>query len=309
MECAYLRVKKKKLLFFFISIIYDLHLFSQGIVLSPHRSVYVEVELGTKTAAVKYGEPLYVENKGLVPLRILVDVKKTSDFKRKPLFGYSEIPDVNFIKPFEFEVPPNSKRPIPLNFNIPDNDEYYNRKWEALLIVRGASGNIGIELMGQVFVETKGKVVNKNFNEAKYKEEFFLTPATLIFDSFKDEKSLYIHNTSTSPLTFLIVSESPPMAVVEMFIPLSVGYERLEDEEWVEPIIYGEEKIRRIKKGKEIQPQKKITLQPGEIKEMKVRINIPSKKEFKGKKFESYIFVRSPLYDKTKFVRLRIDKN
>lgn len=61
----------------------------------------------------------------------------------------------------KIEIPSNSKRAIPLYFNIPDNPEYYNRKWEASLVVMEVSGNIGIEFVGQIFIETKGICRNK----------------------------------------------------------------------------------------------------------------------------------------------------
>ena len=289
-------------------VLISVSVFSQGFILSPHRDVFVDVDIGTPVASPKYGGVIKIKNKSPYDMEYVIKIRKPSDYKRKPMFGYVDIPNPDFVKvPEKFDVKANSERIIPFKFNIPDDIKYYNRKWEAEIIVTGIKGNIGIELMGQLFIETKGKEIKESV-EKNNLDKWWLCPSIIEFDKYKDEKSVYIHNTSSQTLTFLIVSESPPMAVVELFIPLSNGYERLEDEEWVEPIISGEEKIRRIKRGREIQPQKKIVLKPGEVREMKVKIDVPDKKEFKGKKFESYIFVRSPFYDDTRFVRLRVEK-
>lgn len=281
---------------------------AQGFLLNPERTLFTEVPIGKKVESSSYGINFKIKNRNPAKSVFTFEIKKAKDLERKLMFGYSEIPDVNFvITPKKLEVPANGEAEIPLSFNIPQNDSFYNRKWNAELIVREGQGNIGLEIAADLFIETKGERIEGKIAFTKGdSEEYFFAPATLNFEGFKGEKTALIHNITNEPLTLLLVSESPPEQVVTMFIPLSVGYDRLPDEEWVEPIISGEEKIRRIKHGKEISPQKKITIPPGETAEVRIKIDIPKKKETENKKFESYIFARSPKFDKTRFLRLRI---
>jgi len=278
---------------------------SAGFVLGPHRTVFCNIPVGRKVPADEFGSSLNIMNQTSAPQTYLVEIKKPSQVKRELLFGYEEIPDVKFVIPErEMVVEANSAKPVRLWSNIPDKERYYNRKWEAEIVVREKTTGFGVELEGQLWIETEAKPAVAD-PQARLGEDFLLAPAILDLKGSRDAARVKLYNLSKSALTFLIVSASPPEGAREMFIPYSAGFERLADQEWITPSIKGEEQIKRIKQGREIAPQKRIRIEPGAYKTINVEMNVPPKKEYGGKR-ESFIFVRCPELNRSKFVRIRI---
>jgi hypothetical protein len=277
-----------------------------GFVLGPHRTVFTGVTVGHKVQAGKFGASFRIINDSPDAQTYTATIRKPSQAGRALLFGYEEIPDPTFIVPEQdITVAANSTQDIALWMNIPAEEKYYNRKWEAEIEVTQKGGSMGIQLEGQLWLETEAKAETGSLGTSAG-GGFVLAPAILDFKGFKGKASAEIYNLSKTPLTFLIVSKSTPEKLKDMFIPYSAGYDRLEDSEWVTPSVKGEDKVKRISNGVEIAPQKKITLKPGEHKTINIELNAPMKKEYAGKK-ESFIFVRCPELDVTRFIRIRFN--
>ena len=274
-------------------------------ILGPHRTVLCGVPVGRKVAADRFGASLVITNQTASPQTYTVEVRKPADIKRELMFGYEGLPETKFVAAErEVVVGANSSKAIRLTADIPAGESYYNRKWEAEVVVREKTSGFGIELQGQLWIETEAKPALDD-SKAIAGEGFILAPATLELKALKKNAQVRLYNLSKQTLTFLIVSASPPEAVKEEFIPYSKGYERLSDQEWVTPSVDGEEQIKRIKQGREIAPQKRIRIEPGAYKTIRVDVNVPDKASASRK--ESFLFVRCPELNTSQFVRIRID--
>ncbi len=248
---------------------------------------------------------LKIYNDDDVPRSFTIQIKKPSEVPGTQLmFGYSPIPKPEYIvHSGRVELGPRSAGLVKLSALVPDVEANYNRKWDAVVVVRQGLEGLGLSLAGHVWLETLGKSV---IGPLPKEWNCVLSPATLEFRGNSGEAAVKLHNVSSSALTFLIVSESPPDELRGQFIYNTPGYERLPEEEWVEPIVQGEKPIVRIHQGREVSPMKKVTVAGGKSVDIKVRLKAPVQSAAKGKKWESYIFARCVEMDETRFVRVRI---
>ena len=114
---------------------------SSGLEVDPGEFNIRDVPLGKELAVSELGEDnmkLSIKNKSgsdyIYTIDIFPTLKTVTNLKK----GYTDIPDTSWIWPEKEEVlvPGNSAKEVELYLNIPDQEEYYNQKYQAVIEVK-----------------------------------------------------------------------------------------------------------------------------------------------------------------------------
>jgi len=129
------------LLIFFFFLLFVSEAQATGLEVDPGEFNIRNVPLGKKVAVSELGGEgmkLRIKNKSpavyTYTINILPTLKTVTNLKK----GYTDIPDTSWIWPEKKEVlvPGNSVKEVELYLNIPDKEEYYNQKYQAVIEVK-----------------------------------------------------------------------------------------------------------------------------------------------------------------------------
>lgn len=112
-----------------------------GLMVDPSQIYVKEVPLGSRVSVSALAEkPLYLEikNTGNMSCDYQISVLYTAQTSSSLGIGYSDIPDTGWIIPeySEVSIAANSAKKIELYLEIPENKEYYNKNYQAIIEVK-----------------------------------------------------------------------------------------------------------------------------------------------------------------------------
>jgi len=212
--------------------------------------------------------------------------------KDESLQGYNPMPDLGW---FYFEktsviVPSEEQGKSRIYINIPDEEKFYNQAWALSCLVEyvGQKGLFQEAILTIYMVETKPK---SDITERPH-GTLGVSPSIVKIkenNGKKKQASFTVYNNTSEKRVIRIKSFVPDSEIQTLKINVSPGFEWAEKLSWIKPKV------------------KKITVPPGETKEIGLKIKVP-KKAHRGKKgVEELIFIESDKGDK-KFVRICVEE-
>ena len=124
-----------------ISLLLPSSAWSTGLEVDPGEFNIIDVSLGREVAVSELGTDkmkLSIRNKSGSDYTYTIDIFPTLKTVTNLKQGYTDIPDTSWIWPEKKEVlvPGNSVEEVELYLNIPDKEEYYNQKYQAVIEVK-----------------------------------------------------------------------------------------------------------------------------------------------------------------------------
>lgn len=112
-----------------------------GLEVDPGEIVIKDIPLGEVVKVSELGGEkmkLRIENKGGSAYTYTIDILPTSDTTSKLKEGYRDIPDISWIWPEnkEVRIAGKSSKEVELYLKIPKTEEYYNKKYQAIIEVK-----------------------------------------------------------------------------------------------------------------------------------------------------------------------------
>jgi hypothetical protein len=282
-------------------------IWGRGVGIQPHIQLIENVPLGQKISLKQMSEINFcIKNNSDLPHTFILSVKQP----KQTFQGYKAIPDTSWVW-FEkntITLKPHQKKEIPLYFKIPKKEEYYNRHWEAGIVVstkqkKGELFGLIMETRYQIETESKSDIKIKDLNKDLL-DTLVLSSSVLEFSNLilgtTVQAQVKLYNNTSKEHFYRVKTISPWRIPQGEFIPHSQGFEWLHQDryhKWAKCFAQGkclEETLSELKiKGKESQT---ITL----------KIYLPKTKEFIDKKLECLIFVHSIDEGNDTFSRIKI---
>jgi len=124
-----------------IALLFPIASYAAGFEVDPVRIIVENCPLGEKVSvSALAGEEmiLKIQNKEPVSYTYTINVLRSSQSNTPVGGGYSDIPDTFWIIPEdkEVQIPGNSTKKVKLYLNIPKKQEYYNKKYQAVIGVK-----------------------------------------------------------------------------------------------------------------------------------------------------------------------------
>ena len=129
------------LLIFVISLLSVSKVQAIGLEVDPGKINIQNVPLGKKIAVSELGGKemkLRIKNKSKATYTYTINILHTFETKAELIKGYIDIPDTSWIMPENKEVmvPAKSTKVVELYLNIPKLEQYYNKKYQAIIEVK-----------------------------------------------------------------------------------------------------------------------------------------------------------------------------
>jgi hypothetical protein len=289
-----------------------------GLEVDPGQMLIDKVVPGEKCyASDMTGIGVIIKNTGTASGKYSLKIVPPSQAELVCFQGYTDIPDARWFwfedkkggnRIGEVEIAGEESRKVELCFQIPREKKYYNRHWEAALVIQGESGGaFNLSVVPKYQIETMS---SSKFFPGKAPEGNYLEPTVFEFKDVKPAQeykgTLYFHNNTGEKQMYKLTALSPPEQVAGMFIPRSSKYERIPTATWIVPICRGEKQYPRTKQGKPITSLKKIELESGESRKIELTVVVPDKDWQPKKKWEAFIFVISES-NEICFTRIKLD--
>jgi len=201
--------------------------------------------------------------------------------------GYLAMPDARWcwFEPNEITLDAHAKGYGRVYIEVPDEDRYYNQNWIVNLNVSGKPGPMGIALA----VTIRAQVETKSNADAQGRPDGVIAfkPSTVRFNSSTLENKVAIYNNDTKKHTYKITP--------------------LFKEKGTEPIRYLTTSYEEAPGVNRLVPNKgSVKIKPGGRAELGIKLNMPNKPAYAGKKWEE-LFLVAPEEGEAGFIRARIE--
>ena len=206
--------------------------------------------------------------------------------------GYLEIPDSNWcwFEKDEIKIGPREVGYGNLFIKIPEGEEYYNQHWVATLAImqkRGKGIGLGLRINVRVQIETESK------DDVKGKPAGIIAfkPSTLRFEDVSpggaQKGSVTIYNNDNKTHVYKITSLLHSLKEGKQKTYLTKSYQMMPDPKWI------------------ILDKDSLLIKPQSSCVLSLKLNIPDKPEYHGKKWEE-LFLVEPEEGLPGFIRVRI---
>lgn len=277
-----------KIWFLILAIFFILSFFefacAEGIRVSPGAFCIKNVNIGKN---LNLGIDLIITNGADEEQEFVIKTLKPSEVKKNWIKGYTEIPDPNwfYYEKDTISIPANSTGKTRMYLNIPDEEKYYNQCWMvyALVTTKTAQGSMfKMAIKPNYSIETVSKA---DISERPH-GILGLVPGILTIEN--RQKALFkIYNNDTVKHEYVVGSYIPKQSFSKQSITLSSGYEWVKNTNWV------------------TLSHTKVLINPGEIKEVEVKVEVPEKERALDPGWESIIMVEQD-QGLPRFVRILI---
>ena len=203
--------------------------------------------------------------------------------------GYLKIPDHTWIwfNPRDIVVPANEDRYGYVNLKIPDEEKYYNQNLMAVLRVEAKTGAGGVALA----IEVRAQIETKSKADVKEKPDGIIAtgPSTLIFENVSpgvtQEGKVTVYNNDNKTHTYKLTSLFHKKGTKPNTY-LTHSYQVMPDPKWI-----------TLSKDR-------LTIMPNNSSNLFLKLKIPDKPEYHGKKWEE-IFLVEPEEGLPGFIRVQ----
>ncbi|MFH1799031.1 MAG: hypothetical protein ABH844_06850 [Candidatus Omnitrophota bacterium] len=130
----------------FSCLFFSPRVYSMGLSVDPGEIILRGVPLGKKISAAEFaGEKtkLLIENKSSEDFTYEIDILSTTAANAPLKQGYKDIPDTSWIIPEvkEVYIPAKSTKTVDVYLSIPENEQYENQNFQAIINVKSKKNN------------------------------------------------------------------------------------------------------------------------------------------------------------------------
>jgi len=263
---------------------------SAGLKVSPGAFCLQNAKIGEK---LDLGIDTVITNKNDEEKVFVIKTLKPSEVTEEWLRGYSEIPDASWLyfDKNEIKIGPGKEANVGMNLKVPDRAEYYNQHWVVYAEVTTKAGEkemFKAAVRPIYMIETQAK--------ADIKEKPYgilgLVPSTVkaavVAPGTEKKESFSIYNNDKVKHIYTLASYIPGLLSANLDINVTVGYEWIKKESWVSPV------------------ERTVELEPGEEKEVTLKVLIPNGSKCGDEGWEAIVMVK-PDKGLEGFVRVLIE--
>lgn len=263
---------------------------AEGIMVSPGAFTMQNAEVGKD---LDLGVDLAIKNSSTEEKLFVVRTIKPSEAKKEWLKGYSEIPETSwFYFPEEkIKIKANETGKLRMHLRIPDEDKYLNQRWMVFVEVTteaetGMTFKLSLKPGYMIETESMSDIKEKPYGILGIVPGTVKAENVVAGESKKVNFRLY--NNDSVAHDYDISPYIPKASSLKQDISGSAGYEWIKDAGWVRPA------------------KTHIKLEPGEVKEVALDIQIPEGSKHSDQGWESIVFVK-PDKGLAGFVRVLIE--
>ncbi|MBU0899809.1 hypothetical protein KKB54_03220 [bacterium] len=262
---------------------------AKGLGVSPGNLLIQGISVGK---SYELAVPLTIQNKSEEPLVYHLLICKPSRIGARWPEGYLEIPEESFLhlEPAKLMVPANDLAQAKICLAIPKEERYCNQHWVALIEVKGEhKKGEGVVLAAYpfLFLETEPRTdLTQRPDGSTGLKPSQISLEDIFSEDTRRAAEVEIYNNDDSANTYKITSTSLSTKIGEG-ICLSDSYEPLPNPAWIIP------------------EKEEIRIEGGRNAILSLRLDIPAKPEFYGKRWEGIVLVK-PKEGRAVFVRVRL---
>ena len=264
--------------------------YSAALKVSPGAFCLQNAEIGEN---LDLGIDMVVTNKDDEEKVFVIKTLKASEATNEWVKGYTEMPDPSWLyfDTNELKIGPGQEAKIRMNLKVPDKAEYYNQHWIVYAEVTTKAG--GKEMFRAAvkpcyMIETQA---NADIKGRPY-GELGLVPSTVtaavVAPGTEKKESFSIYNNDKVKHIYTLASYIPGLLSANLDINVTAGYEWIKKESWVNPV------------------ERTVELEPGEEKEVTLKVLIPKGSKCGDEGWEAIVMVK-PDKGLEGFVRVLIE--